>query len=123
MAEDLGVRVFRARLNYQDVKGYNPEWGHTMINDYLGITEGTVALADQIDSNTIGISVNTINIEKLQEITAGHQAGISAIKGRAGANSKKIVENTNNIAQNASVIEDNVLAINDIDQLVNRVWR
>ena len=120
MPDDLTLRVFRARLNYKDVEGYT-NWDHLMINDYLGITEGTLALADQIDSNTLNISINSTAINELEQLTAGQQVKIYSINGRLGRTAKQVSENTQQIAANTANIDQNTLSINDLEQLVNRV--
>ena len=113
MPDDLTLRVFRARLNYKDVESYT-NWDHLMINDYLGITEGTIALSDQIDQNTLQISVNAKNISNLEQLTAGHQVKIYSLNGKLGSVANQISENTLNIGENT-------LSINDLEQLANRV--
>ena len=120
MPEDLTLRVFRARLNYKDVETYT-NWNNLMINDYLGITEGTLALADQIDSNTLQISINTQAIEELGELSAGQQVKIYSLSGRIGNAVKQININTEQISTNSDNIEQNSLDINDLQELVNRI--
>ncbi len=120
MADDLTIRVFRARLNYEDVRQYT-DWQHVMINDYLGITQGTLALTDQIDQNTFQVNINTNNILELENITAGHQITLLSIKGRVGENRKLIKENNALINTNIDNINENALKINDLEQLVNRL--
>lgn len=120
MTEDLKLRVFRAQLDYSDIQEYT-NWNHLMINDYLGITEGSLALSDQIDQNTINIATNAEAIQNLQELTAGQQVKIYSINARLGRTESKINDNTEQIAINTASIDQNTLSINDLEQLINRV--
>ncbi|MFW0776265.1 MAG: hypothetical protein ACN2B6_00915 [Rickettsiales bacterium] len=110
----LAEELFRARLNYQDVQERNPEWDNVMINDYLGIGLGSSVLVEQVDQNTVDITINASAIED-------NSQEIGAIIARLGAQLSLITKNSDNISQNVSDINVNSQRIDDLEQLVNRL--
>ena len=58
----LANEIFRARLSYQEIESKNPDWDNIMVNDYLGIGQGSLALVEQTDANTLAIEVNAESI-------------------------------------------------------------
>jgi hypothetical protein len=110
----LANELFRARLNYQDVKERNPNWDNIMINDYLGIGFGSSVIVEQIDQNTVDISINAENIEENAQL-------IGSIISRLGTLLSLVSKNSDNIAQNSQDVSDLDLRVLDVEQLVNRV--
>ena len=110
----LGNELFRARLNYQDVKERNPSWDNVMINDYLGIGIGSSVIVEQIDTNTVAIELNAENIEDNAQLLASVASRLGALLSITAKNSDNIAENT----QELEILGPRVL---DIEQLVNRV--
>ena len=110
----LGNELFRARLNYQDVKERNPSWDNVMINDYLGIGIGSSVIVEQIDTNTVAIELNAENIEDNAQLLASVASRLGALLSITSKNSDNIAENT----QELEILGPRVL---DIEQLVNRV--
>jgi hypothetical protein len=63
MAE-IGIRIFRANLGARDLKARNPGWDDVMVNDYLGISLGSEEIIDQINENTLNISILRDDVEE-----------------------------------------------------------
>lgn len=117
----LSEQLFRARLNYQDIKERNPEWDNVMINDYLGIGLGSSIVVEQIDQNTVDISINSESIEENSEQIGQIMLRLGSILSTLSENSANIASNEQSIALNSAGIGSNTDRISDIEELVNRV--
>jgi len=56
------IETLRASLSYNDVKKFTAWSEHTMINDYLGIGQGTAAIVLQVNENEASIKTNAEDI-------------------------------------------------------------
>lgn len=110
----ISNELFRARLNYQDVKERNPSWDNVMINDYLGIGFGSSVIVEQIDQNTVDIEINAENIEEVSQLVA-------SVVSRLGSLLSMVSKNSDNIDQNAQDIIALDSRVLDVEQMVNRV--